>query len=272
MLRFLVFLSVLLISHTVFAAGGEPPVRLNYAVYGSGLHAVNAQLSMTEDKNGYTARVTTATTGFLAKVAPWSSKVVSRGNLLPNGRFMPVHYENTTVWKNDAKTTLLTYDKAGRITDRVVREKGRPDDTTSADTALTKDAVDLASGIIRFFREHKNGDGCTGQFTVYDGKRRFKVVLANQKDISVSASRYTIYKGAAKSCTVEIVPDGGKWSKNNRGWFKIQEDSRAQGGLPRIAVASMPNVARWLVPVRLDVASPYGNFVMHLTGAAKAVE
>ncbi len=266
LLSFLAFIG-LLMPHAASAA----PLRLNYAVFGSGLHAVNATLSMEERKGGYTARLNTTTTGFLAKVAPWSSHVISEGSM-KNGQYMPLRYENTTIWKDDASTVLLNYDKSGRITGREVRKQGEAPDRTPADPALTRDAVDIASGIIRFFRTHEPKDGCTGQFNAYDGKRRYKVILANQAETTINKSRYTIYQGPALSCTVEIVPDGGKWSKHNRGWFKIQEDSRKQGGLPRIAVASMPDKATWLIPVRLDLASPYGNFVMHLTGASQAVK
>lgn len=262
---------------TLIISGSGPahaaqPTRLSYAVFGSGLHAVNATLVMDEGKQGYQARLDTATAGFLARLAPWSSRVVTEGKLLKDGHYMPVRYENTTRWRNDAKTTSFTYDAKGRITDRIVREQGHPDDKTPADPKLANGAVDLASGIIRFFRMHGPKNGCTGQFVAYDGKRRFKVVLANQKDAVVKKSSYTIYSGPAIACTVEVIPDGGKWSKENRGWFKIQEDSRKKGGLPVITVAHMPQVASWLVPVRLDLYSPYGPFVMHLTGATGAVK
>lgn len=262
---------ILLIFLMFSPAALAAPVSLTYAVYGGGLHVVDAGLKLSETKDRYAAHVTAATTGMLATLAPWAANVHSEGWKAAKG-WTPQRHEFTTKWRDDSKTAIMNYDRKGNLVERIVREKGHPEDKTPADKALTDGAIDLPTGILNFLRHRDVKQGCEGAFAVYDGKRRFQVILANQKEDTVPKSRYGIFSGPAISCTVEIKPDGGNWSKKNRGWFKIQEDSRSKGQLPRISLAALPGIADWLVPVRLDVASPYGAFVMHLTGTNGAVK
>lgn len=253
------------------ALAAKPPLFFTYAVYGGGLHVVDASLQLTEGGDRYEARVKARTQGTLGRLAPWSSLLVSEG-WTGKAAWRPSVHRFTTRWRDDAKTTHLRYNPEGRIISRTVTEQGHPDDTKNADPALAKGAMDLATGILNFLRHRSMRDGCEGRFPVYDGKRRFDIIMARQQSENLTATRYNRFSGKAISCTVEIKPAGGDWGKENRGWFKIQEDSRARGRLPRVTVAELPGVAGWLVPVRLDVASPYGAFIMHLTGTGKAVK
>ncbi len=265
------FRFTLLIFLIFSSAAWAAPVSLTYAVYGGGLHVVDATLKITETANRYNAHVTAATDGMLGRLAPWKANVNSQG-WKPASGWSPQTHEFVTHWRDDSKAIIMNYDKKGNITERIVREQGKPDDRQPADPKLAAGAMDLPTGILNFLRHRKEAKGCEGSFAVYDGRRRFQVVLAGQRDVTVPKSSYSVFRGPAISCTVEIKPDGGNWSKKNRGWFKIQEDSRKQGGLPRITMAALPGVGDWLVPVRLDVASPYGAFVMHLTGTNGTVK
>lgn len=249
----------------------KDPLQFTYAVYGGGLHVVDASLKLTETDTRYKAQVNAKTQGTLSKFAPWASVMVSEGW---GGKktWRPSDHRFTTYWREDATTTHLRYNREGTIVSRTVKEQGHPDDSKEADPELAKGAMDLATGILNFLRHRSMADGCGGRFAIYDGKRRFDIIMAGQKKETMTATRYNKFAGNAISCTVEVKPEGGDWGKKNRGWFKIQEDSRARGRLPRVTVAELPGIAGWLVPVRLDVASPYGAFIMHLTGTGKAVK
>ncbi len=237
----------------------------HYAVYGGGFHVVDASLTLKESVESYDSTITAGTQGFLSRVAPWSSVMVSKGQQKQDA-WQPTFFENTTKWRDDAKTTILKYNNRGQIINRVVREQGREDDTHPADPKLAQDATDLPTGIMGFLRHRNLKEGCEGSFPVYDGKRRFQVKLASQENNVIESNRYTSYEGDVISCSIEVIQDGGKWAKENRGWFRIQEDSRATGELPRVFMTEL-NDQEWLVPVRLELSSPYGNFVMHLTRA-----
>lgn len=234
-----------------------------YGIYGSGFHVVDAHMTLKEHKDAYDLEVRAITQGFLGRVAPWSSVMTSQGRDI-NNNWRPSLFENVTTWRDDAKTTILKYNNKGHITNRIVKEQGREDDTKPADPKLAANATDLPTGIMNFVRHRNLKQGCEGSFNVYDGKRRFKVQLANQQNGIIEPNRYTQYTGPVITCTIEIVQDGGKWASENRGWFKIQEDARGSGGLPRVSLTPLNN-QKWLVPVRMELTSPYGNFVMHLT-------
>lgn len=258
----------LCIACPAWAAG---PKTLDYAVYGGGFHVVSAQLAMNETPGRYSATIRARTQNTLARFAPWSAIVRSEGWSTAQG-WRPQIHDFTTRWRNDWKTYALRYDKSGRIVERVVTEQGRPDDRQPADPKLTAGAMDLPTGILNFLRHRSLKQGCEGSFPVYDGKRRFLVRLNNQRPEMVKKNRYSVFSGPAISCAVEIVQQGGEWSKTNKGWFKIQEDSRARGRLPRITMTELQGFGGWLVPVRMDLDSPYGSFVMHLTSAKASID
>lgn len=242
-----------------------------YAVYGGGFHVVNAQMTLNETASRYETVIRAKTQNTLARFAPWSAKVTSVGWTQKQG-WRPQNHEFTTLWRDDWKTYAMRYDKTGRIVERVVTEKDHPDDRQPADPKLTEGAMDLPTGILNFLRHRNAQEGCEGAFPVYDGKRRFLVQLKDQREQVIPKSRYSVFSGPAISCAVEVKPQGGDWSKKNKGWFKIQEDSRARGKLPRISMAELPGFGGWLVPVRLDLDSPYGAFVLHLTSAKASVD
>lgn len=267
MLRIL-FALLLCMAGPAWAAG---PKTLTYAVYGGGFHVVNAQMVLNENSNRYDATIRVATQNTLAKFAPWSAVVESKG-WAQNASWRPQNHAFTTRWKDDWKTYALRYDKAGRIVERVVTEKDHPDDRAPADPKLAQGAMDLPTGILNFLRHRDMKSGCEGSFPVYDGKRRFLVTLKDQKATTIAKTKYSVFSGPAISCAVEVTQQGGAWSKTNKGWFKIQEDSRARGKLPRIAMTDLKGFGGWLVPVRLEVASPYGAFIMHLTAAKASID
>ena len=264
------FLHISLLLCFSLQAQAGTPLTLHYAVYGGGIHAVNASLMLNETKNTYRAVVKAQTQGFLGDIAPWSTTLTSSG-VKQSKQWQPKKTISATVWRDEAKITEMHYDGKGRILKRVMKEKGHADDTKPADPALVKGATDLPTGILNFLRHRDMNKGCAGQFNVYDGRRRYMVTLANQRAETLKATRYNIFSGAALSCTLEVKPDGGDWAGKKRGWYKIQEDSRHKGGLPRVMVARLDGIADWLVPVRLNLNTPWGLFVMHLTAAQAPV-
>lgn len=259
MFKFLIAVLVLLTATPANASDAY----FEYAIYGGGFRVVNATLDITENSNDYNLISTAKTAGFLGRLAPWSSVMKSQGRVHDNN-WLPQYFENTTIWRDDAKTTILEYDQTGTINNRLVKEQGRDDDNTPADPELAKGAIDLPTGILNFFRHRDAEQGCEGKFAVYDGKRRYLVALANQETKPLTSNKYNSFSGDAISCTIEVIQDGGKWSSKNRGWFRIQEESRELGRLPRIYLSPVNDIS-WLVPVRMDLASPYGSFIMHLT-------
>ncbi len=261
------YLLLLLFSLGVFVSPAEAAQTYKYGIYGGGFHVVDADMILKENKGTYDLTVKAITQGFLGRVAPWSSVMVSKGRDIKNN-WQPDLFENVTVWRNDAKTTILKYNKNGVITDRIVKEQGKAEDTREADPQLAKNATDLPTGIMNFVRHRDLKQGCEGSFNVYDGKRRFIIRMAGQQNDVIKPNRYTQYAGPVISCTIEVIQDGGKWADENRGWFKIQEDARGKGGLPRVFLTPL-NGQTWLVPVRMELSSPYGNFVMHLTQATR---
>ncbi len=104
---------------------------------------------------------------------------------------------------------------------------------------------------------------CEGEADIFDGSRRFTLYFKDRGEVQLEASRYNMYEGAARYCTGEIEPKGGKWHEKPRGWLSIQEQGRKKGTLPSMWMGHVDGLS-YAVPVKIMVKTDYGALMMHL--------
>jgi hypothetical protein len=104
--------------------------------------------------------------------------------------------------------------------------------------------------------------GCQGTLRVFDGRRRYDMVLSDRGEAEVPSSRHNIYTGRARLCRVSITPLAGFWRKN------VQEDYRPS---QLDAWIASPAAGLIPVPVYLELTAPRGTLGIHLS-AARAID
>jgi hypothetical protein len=103
-----------------------------------------------------------------------------------------------------------------------------------------------------------------GQDEILDEKRRYTQVFKPQEKETISPTDYNVFNGEATICTVEVVPNGGKWHKKPRGWMNVQEQGRRLGQLPKLWTAKLDENSPYGLPVKVLIKTDYGALVIHL--------
>lgn len=240
-----------------------PTQKMIYDVYAGGFHVVQADVTIDYSKKGrYEIFLGAQTYGFLGKVAPWSGTFESNGWVVGDD-LKPQLHRSSAIWRGEEEIKSYNYTKDGGFQNLVIKEHDKPEETPDVDPALTKGTTDAFTAALLVFQNVAKGEACTGVSEVFDGKRRFEQIFAEQETEQLEATKYNIYTGPAVACTVEIKPVAGEWHKKPRGWMSIQEQGRARGMMPTIWLAQMKENAP-AVPIKIRVKTAYGTLFMHL--------
>lgn len=252
----------------VFKPAKAETQKMTYDVFASGFHVLDAHLTMTIKDNDYDLTLGSSTHGFLQKFAPWSGEFKSNGKIR-DGKAYPLRHSSSSTWKKETEQKTYTYDGDGNFKSYKVSETGKDGTETDKtpkelDLQLTKDTTDILSATFNMLQQLPATKTCSGEETIFDGDRTFKLVFKETSTENLTRSKYNLYQGTAISCQVEVVPDKGKWRKKPRGWLSIQEQGRKKGQLPKIWLGKIKEAHTW-VPVKILVRTEYGALFMHMT-------
>lgn len=240
----------------------------HYEVYASGLHAVEADLTLGfSGKNRYAARLEARTRGFLSKIVPWDGAFETKGWRMGKNRFQPEIHRSTATWRDEFENKEYRYSRGGKFLGYRVEIKGKKP-KEAFDRKLADGTTDLLSATLSVMAAVARGGRCEGQAEVFDGDRRYGIEFRSLGTEKLVSSTYAPFSGEAERCEVEVFPAGGRWHAKPRGWMSIQEQGRMQGALPTIWLAQTDADAP-AVPVRIRVKTEFGTLFMHMTGAAK---
>lgn len=235
-----------------------------YEVYAGGIHAVQARLNMDYSKPGhYSVKLGAHTRGFLGALAPWDGTFESHGWVLNKNDLRPRQHKSVAIWRGEKEIKDYAYTKDRRFKGLSIKDHDKPAYKKEVDAALTQGTTDVLTATLLVMQDVADGMPCEGASEVFDGKRRFELVFRDQGAESLNASRYNIYEGPARKCSVEVVPVAGDWHKKPRGWMSIQEQGRKRGTIPTVWVASLTE-GQPAVPVKIRVKTAFGTLFMHL--------
>jgi len=239
---------------------------LTYDVYAGGIHAMNANLVISTDKEKYDLALTAGTQGFLKKMANWSGKFSSNGRIV-NGKAYPFFHQSSSTWKKKTESKTFKYDGKGHFISYRSKEDGKDTTAKDIDLSLAKDTTDTLSTTLRLMVSLPTTKACDGNELVFDGDRNFRLKYSNAKMETLKKTDYNIYAGEAVSCVVEVKPEKGKWRKKPRGWLSLQEQGRVKGSLPTIWFGKLEGQPDMMVPVKIRIKTDYGTLFMHLTSS-----
>ncbi len=238
---------------------------MHYDVYAGGFHVVSADLNVDLSRKArYGLDLGAYTHGMLARLAPWQGTFATTGWYGTKSFPQPEQHKSVATWRKEIETTVFRYNKNGSFKDYSItndKEKG----IRETDPALSQNTTDVLSATLIVMNKVAEGGKCEGSSEIFDGSRRYALVYANSKEVTLKGSDLNVYTGPATECTVEVKPIAGKWREKPRGWMSIQEQGRAKGTMPTVWFASMA-LGEPAVPVKIRVKTDYGTLFMHLTG------
>lgn len=236
-----------------------------YAMYTGGFDVVEIDGFFKRTADKYEMEMLAYTKGLLGSLAPWKGELVSKGKVTKKGGYTPAHHRFSSWWRQKEERTTFSYDANGKFKSMELIEDNGKVNNDPIDPELTAGTKDMLTALAVMLDHLKKTGSCSVSVPSFDGKRKFNMVFKDTGDAEIKASRYSIFSGKARTCTIEIEPVKGLWHEKPRGWMTIQEQSKAGKKLPKLWIAK-PADDLPAVPVRFDVFTKYGNIVMHLTG------
>jgi hypothetical protein len=242
------------------------PFSVKYDVYFGGLHVLNAQANWEQGAAAYSIAAQAETQGFVGWLHPWQGNTSSQGRI-DDGKVVPARHENRGSADDDeadgARLVHLTYDAAGNLADSLVQpeqdwEERHPLPANAG--AGTLDPLSVIAGLSQLLQ--KTGR-CEGSFAVFDGRKRYNLMVSDAGETQLDASNYSIYAGPARGCRLDYEMLGG---------HRIERSKYAETARERIVWVARPKEDAPLVPVRLEIETAYGTLMGHLTGYAQGLQ
>jgi len=241
-------------------SAADDRVTLDYQIYFGGLNVMQlgVDVGVSPDAYGVTARVQTV--GVAGFVAPWTSVATSEGSI-EAGRIEPRLHRVHGEYRGNTRTTAIDFDDNGEVAGVALHPPPGKGPNDQVPEALRRGAIDPPSALFALTRLMSQDGRCEGRMRVFDGRRRYDVVLADRGHEALSANSYSAFQGSALRCDFHFEPivseyvaqpDRKRRFRSGRAWF-----AELIPGRP-------------VVPVRLEIDGDYAQTLVHLSEMPRA--
>jgi len=240
---------------------------LSYQVFAGGLHIFDFDVELALRDGAYTIAAQGATKGMVGWIYKWNVKMESEGIARSDG-FRPFRYDTVTDWQGEPKSMRLTFLPRGEYD--VARTPPEPvdaEDEEELPKALPADVVDPLSLALVAAQSLAETGRCDQTLPVFDGKRRYNLIIGHLGKGHVEPNRYSIYHGPAVRCRFAMERISG-FSKKRRYASQWDEEKDA----PPVIWLAKVREGFPPVPVRYEGTIALGNIVIHLTRAEVRAE
>jgi hypothetical protein len=239
-----------------------PAVGLDYKIYIGGLEALAATVTIASETARYDVEITARTAGAIGKLFPWTITIASKGNI-SGDTLQPVIHQQISNFQGKDRSVFLKYDGHGGFLERTVVPDPHEDARDEVPAEMTRDSLDIVSGVLAGLRAVDRTGHCDGKVPVFDGRRRFDLVYADDGHETLEPSSVAVYGGDALKCRVEVQPVAGFWRKNQKKWFTR---SGSDDIVPIEVYIARVGAAGIEAPVKIESASPFGPLILNLQG------
>ncbi|MEO8601889.1 MAG: DUF3108 domain-containing protein [bacterium] len=231
-------------------AAAAAGVGLDYEVRWGPVTVLEVHNTTRHGDDWYEATSEMRTVGVVALFLPWNSTSRTAGSG-SGATLLPQTHRTHGALRGAERTVEIDYGAGGSVAARIAPaadDEGRD----PVPVELQQATIDpLTSGLMVVASD------CRGTQQVFDGRRRYDLVLSDlgQAEVPDGAA---VYRGMARHCRAAILPLTGYWRRDTR------EDERPMQIDAWIA-APRPDLPP--VPVYLEISAARGTLGIHLTGA-----
>ena len=233
-------------------------LALTYEVYAGGLHVFSFDVNLSLQPEGYRIAAAGSTKGITGFFYSWNVKLAAQG-----AHLQPARYVTVNTGRHPTKTMQLDFNKGGSFT--VTRDPPEtPGDESPEEAELPSSlpiniADPLSAGLVASQALAKTGS-CEQTIPVFDGKRRYNLLLHDAGKGEVPKSRISIYNGPAVLCgfTMERISGFRKQPRYVGQWNEDKDE-------PPILWVAKVREDMPPIPVRFTGAVSLGAIVIHLT-------
>jgi len=230
-------------------------VKLQHAVYLGGIFLGGVETNLVQQADKYYSSSKATSNGAINWLFTWKAAGVSSG-ILDKGAFVPREYSYQSAWNKKNKGGVIKYQPDGSVTSELFGKKNtNTKKYTPIDPKDLKDSMDPISMAFNAAMKLAKGEGCKGQYPVYDGRRRFDVTLADEGQKKFKPSRYSVHTGLSTGCSIKITKLGG--FRRNPSYDPVEQEKL-------VIWNAAPRDGGLVVPVRMQVNTDYGLMELHL--------
>lgn len=237
-------------------AQAKPPVELTYEVYFGGFHIMSARAELSSGETDYNLQVESVSRGIADFFVSWKGQAKSNG-LFAGDKAVPAIHRNDGVWKGKTRKVDIRYAPSGEVTSYSVEPEPDLEKVNSLPENPATGTVDPLSVIAQISGAVMRGEGCSSQFGVFDGRRRYDLTVTENGTESIKPNSYSVYAGDALACGVEMKLLGGD---------RKEKSKYAETARNRTVYIARPRSDAPPVPVRVRIDTDYGILMAHLTG------
>jgi hypothetical protein len=253
---------------TAASATTTEALTVRYDVYLGGIHGLDAEFTLRRSAGRYAFESVSQTHGFWSYLFRWESRSMGEGRI-EDGRFVPAVHRARSVGGGEPRGLDLLYDAEGNVSSVAIEPKSEETDRVPVPQALIRGAMDATTGLIQALGTMPPGGACGGTIPVYDGRRRFDVRLAPQGTTDLAPNRYSSFAGPASVCRLTFRNvAGGRTPERTAFWRRI--DAEGNAGFPTLVYLAPVAPGAEMMPVRVEVDSPFGWAIVHIKGVQAA--
>jgi hypothetical protein len=241
------------------AAPTAPPVVARYEAYVLGFPVVDFAFRLDESGNAYVLGGKVKTVGLLRLIYRFDMRTQSQGTIAAD-RLRPQRHEQLLQIRGHDRMAQLDYPGDGAVRTALIppEDPGRPRPTPQQ----TAHTLDPLSALLAIGRSVAAAHRCAGRFAVYDGRRRYDLVLGDEGTKLLGKSAAYAYAGEVRRCSVAAVKIAG---------FSWDQDYSPHTTKGSVWFAS-PQPGAPALPVRIEFGSSWGGVSVRLTGLGKDAE
>ncbi len=230
-------------------------LRMTHSVYLGGLFMGSVDTEIDQSVSGYTVNTTAKTNENMRWMFSWAAKGATMGDV-SGIQVQPVQHTHLSRWKGKERGADIKYSPDGKVSYTVSGKKSNnPNKYTNLDPEAVHNSLDPMSMILAATLEFEKTNVCEGRYPVFDGRRRYDVILTDGGSRNFSKSNYSVFEGKAIGCKLDIVEKGG---------FKKDKDYDLAKETDLVIWVAAPAPGGRVVPVRMQVDTGFGKMELHL--------
>ena len=250
-----------LFASTTVRAADDRTAKLEYALYIGGFETIRVSFDAQLRAADFKMKMALNGKGVLDWWFSWSMSAYSEGRLT-DGDVIPVRAGAHSAWNGERRELQLRYSGDGPP-ETTIRPSAVDDDRDDVPLPLRAGTRDLAGAVLAALSQLTKGETCSSKEPVFDGRRRYNLVLEHLGREDLQRNDYSVFSGPALRCRLEIDRVAGFKKNPRRQWSNADEATLWIGHVS-------PNFPP--VPVRLGLDTIFGAVRAHLVGATITVD
>ena len=247
------------------------PVVMTYEVYFGGLHVLSATAELDRTDRRYRVAAQAETQGILDFFFSWRGTTESVGafdqvgletgvetgpEIGAGAGLVPARHRNHGYRGDKVRKVALAYDGSGDVAAVLVEPPPDLEEVNALPEGAEIGTIDPLSVIAGLSEAMTQGEACSGEFQVFDGRRRYDLIVTDKGLQRFEANDYSIFQGEARACGIEYRLLGGDRKEKSK-YVKTARD--------RVVYVGRPLAEAPAIPVRAKIETDFGTAMAHLT-------